>query len=112
MDEMKSIRHHMLPEATGAFIDAEKLLAFEIDGWFTRHGAKLHPENHSLRLNPVRVSWSPERTRYERTADLILRQAIGHPDGKVLKKNVLTFTVEWPNPQEDTGGSSETETQS
>ena len=109
MDDMTGTYSHRLKEAEGAFVEAEELLSRATAEWFAQHGGKLSSENHCLRINPVRVSWSPKRTRYERTADLVLKDAVGHPDGKVLKKNVLTFTVEWPNQQEDTRGAIEAE---
>lgn len=113
MDEMKSVHHHMLPSAVGAFAAAEEMLSRAAAKWFAQHGAKLHPENHFLRLNHVKVFSSSDRTRYERTADLVLKGEVAagtnNKADKVLLGRALIFTVEWPNSQEDAGGISETE---
>ena len=104
MDDMMNSYAHKLTEAAGAFAESDELLSRATAEWFAQHGAKLNAENHCLRVNPVKVSWSPERTRYERTADLVLKEGPRNISEKVLVKSALRFTVEWPNDQEDRSG--------
>ena len=100
--DMKETYHHDLKKPPASMAKVDEL--FQADMWLWLHirGDHLDFVNHFLRLNPVKVHWSKERTRVERTADLVLRGEAtstpqAHEHGKILCRRAVMFSAEWPN---------------
>lgn len=81
-----------------AFIEAGDYYAMAIQEWLATHGPKMHPINHFLRCNPVKLFWADGKIRYERTADFCLRGEVAHDPNqadKVLVHRAVEFTCVW-----------------
>ncbi len=75
---------------------AEALFYESTAQWFKDFRDEVHPKNHFLRVNPVKVFFSKAESRYERTADLVLKDA-GNT-GRIIVRRAVSFSCTWPNP--------------
>lgn len=81
---------------------AAREMFFEaVTEWLEKHGDKIS-DNHYLRLNPVKLYWCKAKTKWERTADLILKSEKcsppeKYPDGKMLQKWAVRVEITWEN---------------
>lgn len=97
MPDMTKKWEEKLKDSQHTMEEAYKSFDLAVREWFEAHGAKL-TDNHFLRCNPVKVFWSKERTRFERTADLVLKaETAAMNEDKVLVRRAVDFAMEWPN---------------
>ena len=101
---MKHKYHHTTGDlgAPGTMAQAHSLFYDLIEGWFIKFGDKI-ADGHFLQVNPVKVYWSKERTKYTRTADLRLnadQTSAPYAGDKVLVRTAVEYIAEWKNPHD------------
>lgn len=75
-------------DAAGKYMQA-------VTAWMKEMEAKI-TKNHCLRCNAARIYYSAGVTRYERSADLVLKgELAGTIHDKTIKRRVVVFEMEW-----------------
>lgn len=103
LQDLKKEVEHRATAGVHTMENAISQIYREAQLWLKEHGKHLHPENHFLLLNPVKIFWSKIDTKVERTADLMLRaSSTSTPQAgdKILCRPALKVTVSWPNERE------------
>jgi len=94
-EQSLSVAHSNFGIAEAAFDNA-------VLNWLSKFMDKLNGNVHFLVFGQVEISSVDGRTKYSRTADLCMRATSGDKQ-KVLKSDVVLFSVDWPDPAEKPG---------